>query len=136
MKEERGKRILSGGDVMQKAHKKLKAWQEAIELHERIYTITAKLPQDEKFGLAQQMKRAAVSIPSNIAEGASHQGNKDSIQFYIIARSSLSELDTQIEICKKIHFITEEHFLEIETQMDKVDSLLSGLIRFKRNANS
>jgi four helix bundle protein len=89
---------------MEKSHKKLNVWLEAIELVKCVYEITASLPSEEKFGLVSQMRRAAVSIPSNIAEGASRQGSKDSIKFFVIARSSLSELDTQIEICKQLKF--------------------------------
>ena len=118
---------------MQKAHKNLKAWQEAMELARLTYEVTSLLPSEEKFGLQAQMRRAAVSVPSNIAEGAARRTSKDSIQFYVIARGSLSELDTQVELCRLLNRLKPEHLLPLSTQIEKVDALLSGLIRFKRS---
>lgn len=118
---------------MDKAHKKLRVWQEAMELVKMIYEVVSQLPSEEKYGLASQMKRAAVSIPSNIAEGAARQGKKDSIQFYVIARGSISELDTQIELRVKLKLMQQESILAAVSQLEKVDALLSGLIRFKRS---
>jgi four helix bundle protein len=117
---------------MNKAHKNLKVWREAVGLTTMVYHATAKLPEGEKFGLITQMRRAAVSIPANIAEGAARQTKKDSLHFYIIARSSLSELDTQLELCKSLNFLSVEHCIEMFQKMDAVDALLSGLIRFQR----
>ena len=117
---------------MNKAHKNLKVWREAIDLTKLVYHVTSKLPDGEKFGLVSQMRRAAVSIPSNIAEGAARQTKKDSLRFYVIARSSLSELDTQLELCKCLNFLSAEHCNEMFRKMDAVDALLSGLIRFQR----
>lgn len=118
---------------MDKAHKRLRVWQEAMELVKAIYDLTSQLPPEEKYGLASQMKRAAVSIPSNIAEGAARQGKKDSIQLFVIARGSLSELDTQLELCLKLHFFEESRLFPVHEQIDKVDALLSGLIRYKKS---
>ncbi|MBI5463440.1 MAG: four helix bundle protein [Ignavibacteriales bacterium] len=117
---------------MDKAHKKLKVWQEAMMLVRLIYEATADLPSAEKYGLTSQMRRAAVSIPSNIAEGAARQGNKEAIQFYMIARGSLSELDTQIELCESLNMITADNVSLLSSHLNKVDALLSGLIRFKK----
>lgn len=117
---------------MDKAHKKLKAWQEAIVLAKLVYEATAVLPPTEKYGLTSQMRRAAVSIPSNIAEGAARKGRKESIWFYTISRASLSELDTQIELCHVLGFFNSSHDTRLIAQVDTVDSLLSGLIRFLR----
>lgn len=118
---------------MKKAHKNLKAWQEAMELARLTYKLTSLLPSEEKFGLQAQMRRAAVSVPSNVAEGAARQTTKDSIQFYVVARSSLSELDTQVELCSTLHLLEIEQCSTIMAQIDKVDALLSGLIRYKRS---
>ncbi|MBI3585670.1 MAG: four helix bundle protein [Ignavibacteriales bacterium] len=118
---------------MDKAHKKLRVWQEAMELVKAIYEVVSQLPSDEKYGLVSQMKRAAVSIPSNIAEGAARQGKKDSIQFYVVARGSISELDTQIELCLKLKLLSQESIIGVVSQLEKVDALLSGLIRYKRS---
>lgn len=117
---------------MEKAHKKLNAWKEAMKLVELIYEVTSHFPDSEKFGLFSQMRRSSVSVPSNIAEGSARTGIKDTIQFYVIARSSLSELDTQIELSYSLHFISESNKHIIDQKIETVDSLLSGLIRFKR----
>ena len=117
---------------MIKAHKKLKVWQEAMILTKLIYQITEKLPKEEKFGLKIQMRRCAVSIPSNIAEGAARQGGKESIQFFTIARGSLSELDTQVELCKVLKLLTTFDISLLASHIETVDSLLSGFIRFRK----
>lgn len=96
---------------MEKAHKRLKAWQESIELVKIVYKVTADLPSNEKYGLVSQMRRASISIPSNIAEGTARQGGKESLQFFTIARGSLSELDTQVELCKTLELLSSSHFL-------------------------
>jgi four helix bundle protein len=119
---------------MEKAHKKLKVWQEAMELVRVTYDTTSSLPSDEKYGLQAQMRRAAVSVPSNIAEGAARRTSKDSIQFYIVARGSLSELDTQAELCRNLRLLKTDRFDLLLAQIDRVDALLSGLIRFKRSS--
>jgi four helix bundle protein len=118
---------------MEKAHKKLRAWQEAMSLTQHIYEVTKNFPTEEKYGIVNQMRRAAVSVPSNIAEGAARNGTKDSIHFYIIARASLSELDTQIELCKNLGFLKEDKTMSIMESLETVDALLNGLIRFNKN---
>jgi four helix bundle protein len=126
-------KIVRREKIMEKAHKKLKAWQEAMGLVRITYEMTSSLPPEEKFGLQAQMRRAAISVPSNIAEGAARRTSKDSIQFYVIARGSLSELDTQTELCLLLNLLKPENLLSLTKQIEKVDSLLSGLIRFKRS---
>ena len=117
---------------MEKAHKNLKVRQESIELAKEIYKITANIPTTEKYGLTSQMRRAAVSIPSNIAEGAARQGLKESIHFYTIARGSLSELDAQVELCNQLSFLNSSEISGLMSHIDTVDLFLSGLIRYKR----
>jgi len=120
---------------MRKCHKNLEVWKQSIKLVQMIYSATNSLPPSEKYGLSSQMKRAAVSVPANIAEGAARQWKKESIQFFTIARGSLSELDTLIEICKSLSFLSNSLTLSLLTsQIDKVDILLSGLIRYKRRS--
>jgi four helix bundle protein len=118
--------------VVERAHKNLKVWQESILLVKIIYDITRLLPDDEKFGLISQMRRAAVSVPSNIAEGSARQSKKETIQFYTIARGSLSELDTQLELCKTLDFLTSDQIESTSTHLETVGALLNGLIRFKK----
>ena len=117
---------------MEKGHKKLRVWQEAMELAKTVYRVTVELPSEEKYGLTSQMRRAAVSVPSNIAEGAARQGSKESTQFFTIARGSLSELDTQVELCRALGFLTPDNISLLTSQLETVDALLSGLIRYKK----
>ncbi|MCX5718498.1 MAG: four helix bundle protein [Nitrospirae bacterium] len=112
---------------MEKPHKKLKVWQRAMDLCIRVYEVTEGFPKHELYGLASQMRRAAVSIPCNIAEGAARSSGKESAQFYNIARASLSELDTQIEITDRLKYIDLNVREELESIMLDVDRLLYGL---------
>jgi len=88
-------------------HKKLDVWNKSIELVREVYLLTENFPKSEIYGLTSQLRRAAISVPSNIAEGASRNSARDRRRFYEIARSSLSEVDTQIEIALQLHFCTK-----------------------------
>lgn len=116
-----------------KAHKKLKAWQKAMALVKVVYIVTERLPSEERFGLVSQMRRAAVSVPSNIAEGAARSKDKETIWFYTIARASLSELDTQLELCASLDLIDASNVALLSSQIEQIDALLNGLIRFKKS---
>jgi len=105
-----------------------------MKLVKMIYELTASLPNDERFGLVSQMRRAAVSVRSNIAEGAARQTKKESIQFYSIARSSLSELDTQMQLCSDLRFLSDIQTSKVSNQLEMDGALLNGLIRFKKSA--
>src|SRR5512139_1572882 len=83
---------------MEKPHKRLEAWKMSMELAELVYRVTREFPFEERYGLTAQMRRAAVSIPSNIAEGAARSTKRDFINFLYTARASLSELDTQLQL--------------------------------------
>lgn len=100
-----------------------------MELAKAIYKITAKFPSEEKYGLVTQMRRASVSIPSNIAEGAARQGKKEFKNFLSMAQGSISELDTQLELARLLEFLKEDKFLEIDNLSNRVDKMLTGLIR-------
>ncbi|WP_413999269.1 four helix bundle protein [Flavobacterium sp. W1B] len=89
-------------------HKDLDVWKKSMDLVESIYKLTQKFPEVEKFGLTSQMRRAAVSIPSNIAEGAALKGNKELLQFLYIAIGSISELETQYLIAIRLDFVEKE----------------------------
>jgi len=89
------------------SHKDLKVWQESLLFVKDIYALTSNFPKEEQFGLTNQMRRAAVSIPSNIAEGAGRNGKKEWIRFLYIALGSISELETQLEIAKILAFVSE-----------------------------
>ncbi|MCL1664268.1 four helix bundle protein [Elizabethkingia ursingii] len=94
-----------------KSHKDLKVWQESMDLVTDIYELVQNFPAEEKYNLTSQIKRSAVSIPSNIAEGAGRKSNLEFIQFLNIASGSLSELETQLEIAIRLKFITENEEL-------------------------
>ena len=110
-------------------HKKLIAWQKAIELVTIIYKITDLFPRKEEFGLSSQMRRAAISVPSNIAEGLTRKTNKDKLHFLNIAQSSLSEIDTQLEVSLNLGYLDEQKFGDIEKRLVEVQMLVSGLSR-------
>lgn len=98
-------------------YKNLHIWQDGIKLARRIYEITSTFPANEKYGIVSQMTRAAISIPSNIAEGAGRNSNKDFANFLSIAMGSLFELHTQIVICEQIGYIDSETVKEIDQQI-------------------
>ena len=121
--------------MMSRLHENLQVWQDAMKLVEIIYEFCLCIPNSERFGLISQMQRAAVSIPSNIAEGAARDTTKDYLRFLVIARGSLAELETQIKICHRLGFHTEiRSTLE---QCNKVFAKLSAFIRsLKRKLES
>ncbi len=92
----------------QRAHRKLDVWRKSMDFVKEIYLITDKFPSSELYGLTSQMRRAAVSVPSNIAEGAARKGTKEYKQFLNIAQGSASELDTQIELALLLGFINND----------------------------
>ena len=108
-----------------KAHHDLAAWQIARELVKRIYMLTGTFPKEELFGLTIQMRRAAVSIPSNIAEGAARTGSREFAQFLNVARGSLSELETQLLIASDLAYINAND--TIFNLTDRASRLLTGL---------
>ena len=115
---------------MRRKHHELKAWQEAISLVQDIYRITALFPKEEIYGLTSQMRRAAVSIPSNIAEGAVRTVQKEFLQFLSISRGSLSELDTLLIIANELGYIQSMESIQIK--IDSLFGLLGGLINSLR----
>jgi four helix bundle protein len=113
----------------QKPHKKLQLWTKTIDLVVYLYGITNHFPREEEFGLKSQLRRAAVSVPSNISEGLTRRTKKDKIHFLNMAQSSLSEIDAQIEISYRLDFIHEEINIITNERLSEVERLLSGLIR-------
>jgi four helix bundle protein len=121
---------------MEKPHKKLDAWKEAIALTISIYRVTDSFPKEHRFALTDQIHRAAISIASNIAEGAARQTKKEFANFLHIAQASLSELDTQLEIAKQLTLLPETQWKTLDQQMNHIDKLLSGLIKYLRSENT
>jgi four helix bundle protein len=118
-----------------RSHHKLNAWKEAVQLVKRVYEITDSFPQSEIYSLTNQMRRSAISIPSNIAEGAARAGNKELLHFLYISRGSLSELETQVFIAEELGYLDTISRNDIVTKMEKLFGLLGGLINsVKRRA--
>ncbi len=109
-----------------KSHKDLEVYKQSMNLVTDVYKLTKKLPNEEKFGLISQMRRAVVSIVSNIAEGSARKNAKEYIQFLYMSLGSLSELKTQVEVCCRLNFIDEN--TEMENEIHYINSMLSGLI--------
>lgn len=107
----------------------LDSWKEGHKLVLMIYRITRSFPKEELFALMSQVRRAVVSITSNIAEGFSRQTYKDKIQFYAIALGSVTELQNQILIAKDVGYISEQEFQEAANQSIVVNKLINGMIR-------
>lgn len=109
------------------SHKDLKVWQESMDLVEKIYQLTNTFPRNEQFGLVSQMRRSAVSIPSNIAEGAGRKGSREFGRFLYIAMGSLSELETQFEISLRLQYVTNQE--DIGEIIIYIRRMLSKLIK-------
>ncbi len=109
-------------------HKKLDVWKKCIELVSHIYKTTEKFPKTELYGLTSQIRRAAVSVASNIAEGASRSSSVERKRFYEIARSSLVEIDTQLEISLNLKYCSDEDVISLGDQMNHIFAMLSRMI--------
>ena len=112
-----------------RTHKDLDVWKKSIALVTKIYQITGTFPKEEMFGLTNQIRRCAVSIPSNIAEGSARVYQKEFIRFLHISLGSQQELETQFIIAKNLNYITEIVFQETQTEIETVGRMLSDLIK-------
>ena len=119
-----------------KTHKDLEAWKNAINLVVKVYKLTESFPKHEMYGLTNQIRRAAVSIPSNIAEGAGRNHDKEFIQFLYVTMGSLSELETQLIISEKLSYISNESLENILQDMTVIRSQAAGLIKYMKNKKS
>jgi four helix bundle protein len=113
-----------------KNHKDLDVWKKSIDLVAQIYEISKNFPKEEMFGLQGQVRRAAISIPSNIAEGASRNSKKEFIQFLYVALGSASEVETQIILAQKIGYLNDVN--KILLNIEDIKKMLNGLISFLR----
>lgn len=111
-----------------RSFKDLKVWQRSMDLAVRIYRITQKLPASEQFGLTSQLRRAAVSIPSNIAEGYVRQSTGNYRQFLSISRGSLMEIETQINICDRLKYLAQSDTENIFKEITEISKMLTSLI--------
>jgi four helix bundle protein len=110
-------------------HENLQCWKEAVELVVNIYRETRAFPTEERYGLTAQMRRASVSVPANIAEGFARRGQAERRQFLLIARGSLSELDTFIILSKELEFLNKTQTETLLDKTSKVGAMLNGLIK-------
>jgi four helix bundle protein len=110
-----------------RTHKDLEAWKEAMALAKEIYELTRDFPKEETYGLVSQIRRAAVSIPSNLAEGAARNSNKEFIHYLYVSLGSLAELETQLLLSRDLGYAQNE---EINERVERVRKLLLGLIKY------
>ena len=114
---------------MRKDFKELLVWQYAHQLTLEVYRITRQFPQEERFGLSNQLRRAAVSVESNIAEGSARNSSKDFLQFLFVARGSLAEVEVQLIIARDLNYITDEDFSQANEPRLSAMRLLQLLIK-------
>ncbi|MCA8830591.1 four helix bundle protein [Hymenobacter pini] len=122
----------SGSAGSTQSYKDLAVWQQGRKLVKSVYMLTKGFPAEERYDLVSQMRRAAVSIPSNIAEGCGRQYPKDTIQFLVTARGSLYELETQTYLSFDLGYITEGQLMASVQEFEKTIQLLQGFIRYYR----
>lgn len=115
------------GDL--RPHRNLDVWKKAMDFVIQIYRLTATFPKSEEYGLTSQIRRAAISIPTNLAEGAARKGNKEFMQFLNIAQGSISELDTQLELAYRLEYLHKEGYLALISNLTDISKMLCGLAK-------
>jgi four helix bundle protein len=111
------------------SHRDLIAWQKAMDVVVAVYQVSKKFPKDELYGLTSQLRRAAVSVPANIAEGQGRRSKAEYCQFLGHARGSLLEVDTHLEIALRLEYLNEEEYSQIQERLREVGRILNGLLR-------
>ena len=114
-------------------HEKLDLWQKAIDFVVEVYKATEDWPKEEKYGLTSQVRRAAVSVPANISEGAGRFSNKEFAYFLSNAQGSASEVETELLIAHRLGYLTEAKFLSLRARCDDLGRMLVGLTRKVRS---
>lgn len=118
---------------MAKTFENLEAWVKAMELAVHIYKISKKFPKEEVYGLTSQIRRAVISISSNLAEGAARPSKKDFARFVNIAIGSLNETESLLIVSSKLGFIHQDIYLETKTKIEELGRILNGLKRYLSN---
>jgi four helix bundle protein len=116
-----------------RSHHNLDAWKKSIEFVIDVYKATEELPKEEKFGLTSQIRRASVSIPANIAEGAGRKSDKELLYFLSNAQGSASEVETELIIAFKLNYLMKEDFDRLSLALDEIGRLISGLSNYLKN---
>jgi len=106
---------------------KLEVWKSSVELTKLIYSLTNEFPDNEKFGLISQLRRASISVASNLAEGTSRQTNKDKAHFTTMSFSSLMEVLNQLVLAKELNFISEEKYDKVRNEIGEISRMLNAL---------
>lgn len=114
-------------NMFEYSFERLEVWKESIELVKMVYEVTKSFPVSEKYGLTSQLRRASVSISSNLAEGTSRNTNKDKAHFTTLSFSSTMEVLNQVLIAKELEFISEDNYIEIRKKLSKITNMLNAL---------
>ena len=128
--------MVKGPSEMLKSYKELKVWQKSYQLCLDVYRVTNDFPKEERYGLTSQIRRAAVSIPSNIAEGYGRKTTPEYIHALYTAYGSNCELDTQIQLSCDLDYIKTEHIKEPQENTREVERMLKALIKSLENKHS
>lgn len=116
-------------------YKRLIVWQKSVDLTVEIYSLVKLLPKEEIYALSDQMRRSVISIPSNIAEGRGRESDKEFLYFLFVAKGSLHELETQIEICKKLKFCDENQTKNAINLIIEISKMINSLIYSIKNSH-
>jgi four helix bundle protein len=128
-----GEKITMSEPPKPKHYKDLLVWQKGMNLAKLVYKLTMRFPAEERYGLTSQLRRAAVSVPSNIAEGQARRGTNEFLQFLSIAEGSLAELETQLLLSVELNFTQQA---EVEPTLKEIDELQKMLVALKRKLSS
>jgi four helix bundle protein len=113
-------------------HQNLEAWSKAVELVTNIYRSTERFPKEERYGLTSQIRRAAISIPANIAEGAGRRSQKEFVHFLSNSQGSASELETELIFANRLGYLDEKTFAQLISELERIGRLITGLSRHLR----
>ena len=119
--------------MLELSHKKLDVWKKSIELVSEVYRLTSKFPIQEQYGLSSQIRRSAISVPSNISEGVARSSKSETVRFLDIARASLVELDTQIEIAVKLNYLSDSDTTTLSEMINHTFAMLSKFLKSIKN---
>src|ERR687883_162804 len=114
-------------EIIMRPHEKLEVWNKAVDFVVALYKVTETFPKEEKFGLISQIRRAAVSVPSNIAEGAARESGKEFIHFLSNAQGSASELETELTIAYRLGYLAQGKYADLSATLDKIGRMIIGL---------
>ena len=117
------------GILIMRPHENLDAWAKAVDFVVAVYKVTEPFPKEEKFGLTSQIRRAAVSVPANIAEGAARKSPKEFVQFLSNAQGSASEVETELLIARRLGYLREHDYLKLRSSLNDIGRLITGLTR-------